>query len=213
MNLMNYVIMSSKNLRIRQKKLIGDLHRLISDLDQQNTGVSANPQHQLETNWRRYLLLQKRTLLKICHQIQGTSAFWRPLLTVFFPHFIAVQCYLFYLAVFAGHLPPSSTYLYKLILCQFVPAFFFLLNQCAAVVSNNEALERACRVYYVKLAFSGAAADKGRSPAMAVKLLKVIVNYFKYAKLLKMCFIFRLKCCKALDVCTASPLRWPPAFE
>ncbi len=177
MNLMNYVIMSSKNLRIRQKKLIGDLHRLISDLDQQNTGVSANPQHQLETNWRRYLLLQKRTLLKICHQIQGTSAFWRPLLTVFFPHFIAVQCYLFYLAVFAGHLPPSSTYLYKMILGQFVPAFFYLLNQCAAVVSNNEALERACRVYYVKLAFFGTAAEKRKRspPAMAVKLLKVLL--------------------------------------
>lgn len=164
MNLQNYVIMSSKNVRIRQRTLLRDLAQLTSDLTK--TGLTTRPLV-LEDNWRRYLALQGR-LLGICRHLAGTSAFWRPLLTVFFPHFIAVQCYLFYLAAIA-EVPPSMTYLYKLVLAQFVPAFFFLLSQCAAVVANNEEIERACRTYYVKLSFCGVKS----TPSMGVKLLKV----------------------------------------
>lgn len=159
MNLQNYVIMSSKNVRIRQRKFLRDLQQLTLNLQ--------NGKLVLENNWRQYLALQGR-LLGVCRHLAGTSAFWRPMLTVFFPHFIAVQCYLFYLAAIAD-VPPSMTYLYKLVLCQFVPAFFFLLSQCAAVVSNNEAIERACRTYYLKLFIC-----ETKSP-MAIKLLKVSI--------------------------------------
>ena len=170
--MMIYVIMSSKYLRIRQYEVLNNLNNLNVKMGRSS---AEQPNHQnLPQIWRHYMATN-RTIGHICSHIVACSTFWSPFLSVLFPHYITSQCYLLYLAVFASHIPMEQTYIYKLILSQFLPAFFVLVHQCAAVVKNNNQIVRQCRRFYWQFQMGATATENGglQGAIVAVRLLKV----------------------------------------
>lgn len=154
-----FIVMTIKLIQFRQKSLINRLNRLSRKIivkKLQSTKVVTGGRHKCRNNrsksiisndssyhpWLAYEQLNA-DLLKLCTHIEATSAFWSPLLTVYFASQILILCYFVYICFFI----PKLLLVVKVLAIIFLPflvlLFFAVINTCACVASLNVRFERA----------------------------------------------------------------------
>ncbi|KAH9403721.1 hypothetical protein TYRP_014911 [Tyrophagus putrescentiae] len=134
-----------KYLQFQQEYLFDEIHKLNEKL----LHSSVNSVHFLVTTADQFCRLNG-VILATCRNIEAVGRFWQPVLTILFPYFITVQCYLMYLAVFV-EMPFDERVIFALVQCEMTPIFFFLIKQSAKVVSNNGRFLRENRRFYLTL--------------------------------------------------------------
>ncbi|KAH9397284.1 hypothetical protein TYRP_003594 [Tyrophagus putrescentiae] len=115
------------------------------------------------TIWRRYLL-QNLRLVATCRMVREYNRFCWPLLSVLFPYYILVQCYLAY-AVFFTPIPPLIAAIFYIAISEVNLFLFFIIRQCARVHQYNGQMEAANRTFYFRFLVSGGF-QVARAPAM-----------------------------------------------
>ncbi len=145
LSLIIFIIMASKHLQFQQEYLFDEIHKLNEKL----LHSSVNSVHFLVTTADQFCRLNG-VILATCRNIEAVGRFWQPVLTILFPYFITVQCYLMYLAVFV-EMPFDERVIFALVQCEMTPIFFFLIKQSAKVVSNNGRFLRENRRFYLTL--------------------------------------------------------------
>ncbi len=159
--------MASKYLQFQQEYLFDKIYKLNEKLSHSR----VNSVHFLATTADQFCRLNG-VILATCRNIKTVDRFWQPVLTILFPYFITVQCYLMYLAVFV-EMPFDERVIFAMIQCEMTPLFFFLLKQCAKVVSNNSRFLKENRRF--SLTLMKMASVKGK---INVKyLLKVSISF------------------------------------
>src|SRR5699024_5119724 len=83
--------------------------------------------------WWQYLSLN-REMLRICKHIQVHSRYWSAFLTVMFPYYNILNCYLMYTALVVTDDSIAMGSLFLIIVCEIFVFFFALINECAKVV-------------------------------------------------------------------------------
>ena len=72
--------------------------------------------------------------MTICNDTKASSRFYAPFLTILFPYYIFVPCYLLKLVLFPGDIPFSDTYIYLLVWIVFTASIMVVIHYCAGIV-------------------------------------------------------------------------------
>lgn len=141
--------MASKYLQFQQEFIFEQIKQLNGKLLQCNTSRTLPSSVLLATYGGQFCHLNA-DILRTCSNLEAVSRFWQPILTILFPYFIAVQCYLFYLSFFV-EMPFEQRAIFALVQSEMAPLFLFLIKQCAKVVQNNGRFLSENRRFYLEL--------------------------------------------------------------
>src|SRR5699024_2280989 len=126
-----FVIMASRYIQIRQLSLLSKMYRINRKL----TSKQLKGKHALY--WSQYLSVN-REMLQVCKHIKANSRYWGPFLTIMFPYYIFINCYLMYMVIVIPNAQILERSLFLGILSETVVFFCMLINECAKVVKCND---------------------------------------------------------------------------
>ena len=139
-----FIILAAKCLQIRQKCLLG--HFNSQNAKMKNLIYRKNKTHKLAILWARFNGLNSQ-LNALCGNIDETTTFWKPPVTILILCLIVAQCYLMYIVLFIGTIPLAQKIIPFAAFIQSELALFLLIDQCARVVKWNRAIEHAIRKF------------------------------------------------------------------
>ena len=119
--------------------------------------------------WLRHISFN-REMLHICKHIKVYSRYWSAFLTILFPYYIFLICYLIYMVLVVGSVPFSERSLFMCIAVEIVGFFFMLINECAQLVRCNDKVLRENRRFFCNFFAFGQLRLKGKHYADVLKV-------------------------------------------
>lgn len=138
-----FTIMASRYIQIRQRHSLEKFSQINAKLNKQHVNNHAN------LVWLEYMKIN-REVLSICKQIRAYSAYWSFFLTLMFPYYIILQCYVINIVALVPEVPLFERSLFMLVLVQVTIFFFLLIKECAQVVKLNEKILVENRRFFLR---------------------------------------------------------------
>ncbi len=126
------------------------------------------------SSWRRFLVLNGQ-IAAICKQITGLATFWKTFLTVIFAQYIVYQVYMAYIAFYSTSMTLYIRLFFFVTVLEINGLLFWLIANCASVLTANGRFEKANRNFAFSL-FTSSITQKETSSfkVSGVRLVQLI---------------------------------------
>ncbi|KAH9403671.1 hypothetical protein TYRP_014858 [Tyrophagus putrescentiae] len=101
-------------------------------------------------SWRRFLALNGQ-VAAICRQITGLATFWKTFLTMIFAQYIVYQVYMAYIAFYSTSMTIYIRLFFFVTVLEINGLLFWLIANCASVLTANGRFEKANRSFAFSL--------------------------------------------------------------